>query len=66
MMANRRMAVAQMSDSFQIVPVKVRADQMNEPSRRMIKSPNRATNRPNQVLDEILAAGAGVVAMVCE
>jgi hypothetical protein len=60
------MAVAQMSDSFQIVPVKVRAYQMNEPSCRMIKSPNRATNRPSQVLDEILAAGAGVVSMACE
>jgi len=55
-----------MSDSFQIVPVKVRAYQMNEPSCRMIKSPNRATNRPSQVLDEILAAGAGVVSMACE
>ena len=63
-MTSRRMAHIQMSDSFQIVPVKVRAGQMNEPSCRMTNSPKRATNRPIQVLNETLANGAGVVATV--
>ena len=52
-----------MSDSFQIVPAKLRISQMNDPISLIINNPSRATKRPAKVLGEILAVREDLVSM---